>query len=67
MNELDMIRELLAEAPPSAEVIAEGRRRIAKDAAGPRRRVRVRPVPPAAARSTAPALQGMAGYRAPLP
>ena len=48
MNELDMIRELLAEAPPSAEVIAEGRRRIAKDAAGPRRRVRVRPVPPAA-------------------
>ena len=48
MNELDMIRDLLAEAPPSAEVIAEGRRRIAEDAAGPRRRARVRPVPPAA-------------------
>ena len=47
MNELDMIRDLLAEAPPSAEVIAEGRRRVAEDA-GPRRRARVRPVPPAA-------------------
>lgn len=29
MNELNLIRALLAEAPPSAEVIAEGRRRIA--------------------------------------
>ncbi len=29
MNELNLIRTLLAEAPPSAEVIAEGRRRIA--------------------------------------
>ena len=43
-----MIRELLAEAPPSAEVIAEGRRRVAEDAAGRRRRVRVRPLVPAA-------------------
>ena len=34
MNELDMIRGLLDEAPPSAEVVAEGRRRIA---AGPAR------------------------------
>ena len=48
MNELDMIRDLLAEAPPSAEVIAEGRRRVAEGAAGPRRRAGVRPVPPAA-------------------
>jgi hypothetical protein len=38
MNELDMIRDLLAEAPPSAEVIAQGRRRVAEDAARPRRR-----------------------------
>jgi hypothetical protein len=35
MNELNMIRVLLNEAPPSAEVIAEGRRRIAASAAGP--------------------------------
>ena len=28
MNELNMIRVLLDEAPPSAEVAAEGRRRI---------------------------------------
>src|SRR5215469_6495877 len=48
MNELDMIRDLLAEAPPAAEVIAEGRRRVAEDAAGPRRRARVGPMPPAA-------------------
>jgi hypothetical protein len=48
MNELDMIRELLAEAPPSAEVIAEGRRRVAGEAAGRGRRARVRPLVPAA-------------------
>src|ERR1700747_346406 len=35
MNELNMIRVLLDEAPPSAEVAAEGRRRLA---AGPARR-----------------------------
>jgi hypothetical protein len=35
MNELNMIRVLLDEAPPSAEVIAEGRRRIAASAAEP--------------------------------
>ena len=29
MDELNLIRTLLSEAPPSAEVIAEGRRRIA--------------------------------------
>jgi hypothetical protein len=38
MNELNMIRVLLDEAPPSAEVIAEGRRRIAASAATPGRR-----------------------------
>jgi hypothetical protein len=32
MNELNMIRALLDEAPPSAEVVAEGRRRIAASA-----------------------------------
>jgi hypothetical protein len=37
MNELNMIRALLEEAPPSAEVIAEGRRRIT---ARPARRAR---------------------------
>jgi len=37
MNELDMIRTLLDEAPPSAEVTAEGRRRIAAGRTGPRR------------------------------
>jgi hypothetical protein len=37
MNELNMIRVLLDEAPPSAEVIAEGRRRIAASAAEPGR------------------------------
>jgi hypothetical protein len=37
MNELNMIRALLDEAPPSAEVIAEGRRRIAASTAGPGR------------------------------
>lgn len=36
MNELDMIRGLLDEAPPSAEVFAEGRRRIAAESAQPR-------------------------------
>jgi hypothetical protein len=35
MNELKMIRVLLDEAPPSAEVIAEGRRRVAASAAAP--------------------------------
>src|SRR5215472_9059591 len=44
MNEMDMIRTLLDEAPPSAEVVGEGRRRIAAGGAGPRhpglRRVR---------------------------
>jgi hypothetical protein len=37
MNELNMIRVLLGEAPPSAEVIAEGRRRIASSATEPGR------------------------------
>lgn len=37
MNELNMIRVLLDEAPPSAEVIAEGRRRIAASATEPGR------------------------------
>jgi hypothetical protein len=37
MNELNMIRVLLDEAPPSAEVIAEGRRRVAAGAAAPGR------------------------------
>ena len=36
MNELDMIRGLLDEAPPSAEVFAEGRRRITAGPARPR-------------------------------
>jgi hypothetical protein len=36
MNELDMIRGLLDEAPPSAEVFAEGRHRIAAGSARPR-------------------------------
>jgi hypothetical protein len=35
MNELNMIRVLLDEAPPSAEVIAEGRRRVAASATEP--------------------------------
>ena len=47
MNELDMIRALLDEAPPSAEVIAEGSRRIAAGATRPRR-PRARRVLPAA-------------------
>jgi hypothetical protein len=38
MNELRMIRALLDEAPPSAEVIAEGRSRIAAGTIRPRRR-----------------------------
>ena len=38
MNELNMIRALLDEAPPSAEVMAEGRRRVAASAAEPGRR-----------------------------
>ena len=46
MNELDMIRTLLDEEPPSAEVIGEGRQRIAAGRTGPRRR-RARPVLPA--------------------
>jgi hypothetical protein len=37
MNDLSMIRVLLDEAPPSAEVIAEGRRRIAASATDPGR------------------------------
>lgn len=37
MNELNMIRVLLDEAPPSAEVITEGRRRIAAGATEPGR------------------------------
>jgi hypothetical protein len=37
MNELNMIRVLLDEAPPSAGVIAEGRRRVAASATGPGR------------------------------
>jgi len=37
MNDLSMIRVLLDEAPPSAEVIAEGRRRIAVSATEPGR------------------------------
>jgi hypothetical protein len=37
MNELNMIRALLDEAPPSPEVIAEGRSRIAASAAEPGR------------------------------
>jgi len=37
MNELDMIRVLLDEAPPTAEVIAEGRRRVAASATEPGR------------------------------
>jgi hypothetical protein len=47
MNDLDMIRALLDEAPPSADVIAEGRRRIAVGATRPRR-LRARPVLPGA-------------------
>ena len=35
MNELDMIRTMLDEAPPSAEVFAEGRRRVAGQARRP--------------------------------
>jgi len=42
MNELNLIRTLLAEAPPSAEVIAEGRRRIAGQPAPRRKRPSVR-------------------------
>ena len=45
MNELDMIRTLLDETPPSAEVTAEGRRRIAAGRTGPRR-LRARQVRP---------------------
>jgi len=37
MNELNMIRALLDEEPPSAKVIAEGRRRIAAGTIRPRR------------------------------
>lgn len=48
MNELDTIRALLDEAPPSAEVIAEGRRRIASGATTRPRRLRARPVLPGA-------------------
>jgi hypothetical protein len=47
MNELNMIRVLLDEAPPSAKVIAEGRQRIAASAAQPGR----------------PAAWGSRGYR----
>ena len=42
MDELNLIRTLLAEAPPSAEVIAEGRRRIAGQPAPRRKRPPVR-------------------------
>jgi len=45
MNELDMIRTLLDEAPPSAEVVGEGRRRIAAGRTGARR-LRARQVRP---------------------
>jgi hypothetical protein len=44
MNELNMIRALLDEAPPSAEVMAEGRRRIAASATEPGRRAALRGV-----------------------
>jgi hypothetical protein len=44
MNELNMIRALLDEAPPSAEVMAEGRRRVAASAAEPGRRAALRGV-----------------------
>jgi hypothetical protein len=44
MDELKMIRALLDEAPPSAEVIAEGRRRIAASAAEPGRSAALRGV-----------------------
>lgn len=44
MNELNMIRALLDEAPPSAEVIAEGRRRVAASVTEPGRRAAVRGV-----------------------
>jgi hypothetical protein len=44
MNELNMIRALLDEAPPSAEVVAEGRRRVAASAAEPVRRAALRGV-----------------------
>lgn len=37
MNELNMIRALLDEAPPSADVIAEGRSRVAAGTTRPRR------------------------------
>jgi len=44
MNELNMIRVLLDQAPPSAEVIAEGRRRIAASATEPGRPAALRSV-----------------------
>jgi hypothetical protein len=44
MNELNMIRVLLDEVPPSAEVIAEGRRRIAASATEPGRPAALRGV-----------------------
>jgi hypothetical protein len=53
MNELNMIRALLDQAPPSAEVIAEGRQRIAASATEPGR--------PAARRG--PATRPTAGLR----
>jgi hypothetical protein len=52
MNELNMIRVLLDEAPPSAQVIAEGRRRIAASAREPGRPAALRGV---AALETRPA------------
>lgn len=52
MDELTMIRVLLDEAPPSAKVIAEGRRRIAASATEPGRPVALRGVAGAQTRPT---------------
>jgi hypothetical protein len=60
MNELNMIRVLLDEAPPSAEVAAEGRRRIGVRSA--RRRPRARWAIAAAGLTTAAAAAITAAY-----
>jgi hypothetical protein len=60
MNELDMIRVLLDEAPPSAEVAAEGRRRLVSGSA--RRRPRARWGIAAAALTAAAAAVIVAAY-----
>ncbi len=60
MNELNMIRVLLDEAPPSAEVAAEGRRRIAAGSA--RRRPRARWAMAAAALTAAAAAAIVTAY-----